>query len=144
LDLTKEIPLDLNISLGVGESDVELSELEIANLDLSIGVGQTKVELAAGEYQADVDGGVGQTIITLPDEGQIKLNVSGGVGEIVIYIPEDMEAKIYVDRGIAGFSAPSGYTQDEDSYISPNYDGADDYIILNLDQGIGNISIREK
>ena len=144
LNLTKEIPLDLDISLGVGESDVDLSELEITNLDLSIGVGQTKVELAAGEYQADVDGGVGQTIVTLPDEGQIKLNVDGGVGEIVIYIPEGMEAKIYVDRGIAGLSTPSGYIQDEDSYTSPNYDDADDYIILNLDQGIGNISIREK
>ena len=144
LNLTQEIPLYLNISLGVGESDVDLSELDIANLDLSIGVGQTKVELAKGEYRADIDGGVGQTIITLPDEGQIKLNVSGGVGEIVIYIPADMAAKIYVDRGIAGLSAPSGYIQDEDSYISPNYDGAEDYIIINVDQGIGNISIREK
>jgi len=144
LDLTEEIPLDLDISLGVGESDVDLSDLNIANLDLSIGVGQTKVELAEGEYQADVNGGVGQSIITLPDEGQIKLNVSGGVGEIVIYISEEMDAKIYVDRGIAGFSAPSGYIQNEDSYTSPNYGDADDYIILNLDQGIGNISIREK
>ncbi len=144
LALTQEIPLDLNIDLGVGESTMDLAELEIVDLDLSIGVGQAKVKLPAGEYRADVDGGVGQTIITLPDEGVIKLNVSGGIGEIVINIPEGMEAKIYVDRGIAGFSAPSGYIQDEDSYISPNYDDAENYIILNLDQGIGNISIREK
>ncbi|MCP4141888.1 MAG: hypothetical protein GY755_16705 [Chloroflexi bacterium] len=144
LALTQEIPLDLNIDLGVGESTMDLAELEIVDLDLSIGVGQAKVKLPAGEYRADVDGGVGQTIITLPDEGVIKLNVSGGIGEIVINIPEGMEAKIYVDRGIAGFSAPSGYIQDENSYISPNYDDAENYIILNLDQGIGNISIREK
>jgi len=144
LSLTEEIPLDLNISLGVGESDLDLSNLQITDLSLSIGVGQTRVELPEGEYEAYVEGGVGQTLITLPDEGQIELNVEGGVGEIVIYIPDDMAVKIYVDRGIAGLSIPSGYSQNNDVYTSPNYDEGKDYIELYLEQGIGNIAIREK
>ena len=144
LSLTDEIPLDLSISLGVGESDVDLSELQITDLDLSLGVGQTKVELPAGEYQANIDGGVGQSIITLPDEGQIQLHVDGGVGEIVIYIPEGMAAKIYIDRGIAGLSVPSIYRQNGDIYTSANYDEGDDYLELHLSQGIGNIDIHER
>lgn len=144
LSLTEEIPLDLTISLGVGESDLDLSELQVSEIDLDLGVGQTRVELPGGEYQAYVEGGVGQTIVTLPDEGQILLNVSGGVGEIVIRIPDDMAAKIYVDRGIAGLSVPSGYTQNDDIYTSPNYDEGEDYVELYLEQGIGNIAIREK
>jgi hypothetical protein len=144
LALTEEIPLDLNISLGVGESDLDLSDLQVTEIDLNIGVGQTTVELPAGEYNARIEGGVGQTIVTLPDEGQITLKVDGGVGEIVIYIPEGMAAKINVDRGISGLNVPSGYIQSDDNYISPDFDEADNYIELHIDQGIGNISIRER
>ncbi len=144
LSLTEEIPLDLNISLGVGESDLDLSNLQITDLDISIGVGQTIIELPEGEYDAYVEGGVGQTTITLPDEGQITLDVEGGVGEIVIYLPDDMAVKIYVDRGIASLTVPSDYRQNEDVYTSPNYDEGEDYIKLYLEQGIGNIAIREQ
>lgn len=144
LSLTEEIPLDLNISLGVGKSNLDLSDLQVSYINLSIGVGQTTVELPEGEYQAHVQGGVGQTTLTLPDKGQIKLNVEGGVGEIVIRIPEDLAAKIHVDRGIVGLDIPSDYIQNGDTYTSPNYDNAKDYIELFLEQGIGSIVVREK
>ena len=144
LNLTEEIPLDLKISLGVGESDIDLSNLQITDLDLSIGVGQTTVELPDGEYDAYIEGGIGQTSITLPDEGQIKLDVEGGIGEVILYIPDDIAVKIYVDRGIASLTIPSSYRQNDDVYTSPNYDEGDDYIELYLEQGIGNIAVREK
>ena len=144
LALSPEIPLDLNISLGVGESTLDLSDLQVSAIDLNIGVGQTTVTLPVGEYQAYVDGGVGQTSIELPAEGQIKLDVQGGVGEIVIYLPTDMAAKIYVDRGIAGLSVPSGLDKNEDTYTSPNFDSAENWVEIHLDQGVGNIAIREK
>ena len=144
LALSPDIPLDLNISLGVGESSLDLSELQVSAVDLNIGVGQTTVSLPVGEYDAQVDGGVGQTTIELPAEGQINLNVDGGVGEIVIYIPEGMAAKINVDRGIAGLSVPSGFDKNENTYTSPNFASADNYVEINVDQGIGNIAIREK
>jgi len=144
IDLTEEIPLDLNLSLGVGESKIDLSDLQLIEVDLSIGVGQTSLELPEGKYTANIEGGVGQTIITLPDEGQIDLNVSGGVGEIIIYIPEDMAAKINVDRGIAGINVPNGYRESENTYTSPNYDESDSKINMDIEQGIGNISIQER
>lgn len=144
IDLTEEIPLDLNLSLGVGESEIDLSDIQLTEVALSIGVGQTRIELPEGEYEAFIEGGVGQTIITLPEEGQIDLNVSGGIGEIVIYIPENMAAKINVDRGIAGIHVPSGYRQSEDTYTSPNYGESDSRINMDIEQGIGNIVIRER
>lgn len=145
LALTDDIPLDLSISLGVGESKLDLSELQVSELNLDIGVGETTITLPEGEYKAKVDGGVGQTSIEVPAEGQIKLNVDGGVGEIVIYLPEDMAAKIKVDRGIAGLSVPSGFDkQGEDTYVSTNFENADHWIEIDLDQGVGNIAIRSK
>ncbi|MBC8335586.1 MAG: hypothetical protein ISR59_11945 [Anaerolineales bacterium] len=144
ISLTEEIPLNLNISLGVGESDLDLSDLQVSEVNLDLGVGQTTVVLPNGEYQASVEGGVGQTTVTLPDKGQIKLNVEGGVGEIVIRIPKDMAAQIHVDRGIVGLNIPSGYIQSGDTYTSPNYDQAKDHVELYLEQGIGSIAVREK
>lgn len=142
LALTPDVPLDLSISLGVGESTLDLSKLQISAVDLNIGVGQTTVTLPTGEYKAQVDGGVGQTSIELPAEGQIRLGVDGGVGEIVIYLPEGMAAKINVDRGIAGLSVPAGFMQNDNTYSTPNFDSAKNWVEINVDQGVGNIAIR--
>ena len=144
LALTIKIPLALNISLGVGESVLDLSGLTVTELDLELGVGQTRVTLPSGEYEAYIDGGVGQSIVTLPSEGQIKVDVNGGVGEIVIRVPEGLRVKIYVDRGIAGLNVPSGYSQNGDTYSSPGLGEAEPDIRLYLNQGIGNIAIREE
>ncbi len=144
LKLTEEIPLILDLSLGVGESDLDLSDIQISEFNLGMGVGQTTLSLPNGQYQAQIDGGVGQTIVHLPNEGEIELNVDGGVGEIRIYIPEDMPAKIYVDRGIAGLDVPIRYNEDEDVYTSPNFSERDDHIVIYISQGIGNIAIREE
>lgn len=142
LALTNAIPLDLNISLGMGKSTLDLSDLQVSKLDLNIDIGQTTVTLPGGEYQARVDGGVGQTSIEIPAEGQIQLNVDGGVGEIVIYFPEDMAAKINVDRGVAGLSVPAGFEKNDSTYTTPNFDSADNWVEISIDQGVGNIAIR--
>ena len=144
LSLTEEIPLFLDLSLSVGESDLDLSNLQISEFSLDMGVGQTTLILPNGQYQAQINGGVGQTIVHLPDEGEIELNVDGGVGEIRIYIPEDMPAKIYVDRGIAGLSIPSSYDKDEDVYTSPRFNKNKDHIKIYISQGIGSIVVREE
>ena len=144
ISLTEEIPLFLDFSLGVGESELDLRDLQIDQFNLSVGVGQTIVSLPVGKYQAQIEGGVGQTIVHLPKKGQIELDVDGGVGEIVIYIPEGTAAKISVDRGIAALKIPTDYDKEEDLYTSPNYDKKKDYVMIYITQGIGNISVREE
>ena len=144
LFFTDEIPLNLDVSLSVGESNLDLKDLQISELSLDIGVGQTTLNLPNGQYQAQINGGIGQTILHLPDEGQIELDIDGGIGEVLIYIPKDMPAKIYVDRGIAELKIPTGYNKDEDIYTSPDFSEKKDHIVLYISQGIGNIAIREE
>lgn len=64
LALNKEIPLNMDIKLGVGESNIDLSKLNINNLDIKTGVGEATVDLS-GNYKNDV-----------------SVNVKGGVGEV--------------------------------------------------------------
>jgi hypothetical protein len=143
LTLNEDTPLDLYLSLGVGESVLDLADLNISDLDIRIGVGQVTVDLPAGDYRASIEGGVGQTVVVLPDEGNIRINVQCGVGEIVIRVPEDLALKVHIDRGIAGLIMPSGYVQNGDVYTSPGYSAAENRIEVFVDQGVGNIAIRE-
>ena len=144
LELNPDTLLDLNLDLGVGESVLNLADLTLSDFDLNIGVGQATVDLPAGDYKAFIEGGVGQAVVVLPSEGNIRLNVQFGVGEIVILVPEGMALKAHVDRGIAGISIPSSYAQKGDVYTSPGYADTNNSIDLYLDQGIGNIAIREQ
>lgn len=144
LTLNEDTPIDLYLSLGVGESVLDLADLNISDLDLRIGVGQTTVDLPAGDYRASIEGGVGQTVVVLPGEGNIRINVNCGVGEIVIRVPTGTALKVHIDRGIAGLTMPSGYVQNGDVYTSPGYSAAENRIELYLDQGLGNIAVREQ
>ncbi len=144
LVLNDEVPLVLDITLGAGQSNLDLTKLTVSELDVEIGFGQAIVNLPDGEYEGRIEGGVGQTDVSLPNEGEIQLRVDGGVGEIVIHVAEGMAVKARVDRGIAGLSVPSNYSQSNDTYISPGYASAMNRVELNLDLGIGNIAIRER
>ena len=118
--------------------------MKLSNLVLSAGVGQATVTLPEGEYTASVEGGVGQTIITLPRSGDFRLEVDGGVGEIVIQVPRGLAVQVNVDRGISALELPKSYQQQGDVYTSPGYETAEKRIRLFINQGIGNIAIRER
>ncbi|MEW6717777.1 MAG: DUF5668 domain-containing protein [Chloroflexota bacterium] len=144
LSLNADIPLELTVNLGVGQSSLDLSGLTLISLTQKTGVGETKLTLPSGEYRADISGGVGKITIILPDEGHIRLKIEGGVGEIVIQIPKDMAASIQIDKGLSGLTLPPGYQKQDEVYLSPGFNTATDFAEITIDQGIGNISIQEK
>jgi hypothetical protein len=122
LGLNADVPLALEISLGVGESDVDLTGLQVRDLEVSMGIGQTTV--------------------VLPDEGRFGAKIEGAIGQTVVVIPAGLAARIQVDTGIAGRQLPAGYRQQDDVYLSPGYESADNRVDLEVSQAIGNVSIR--
>jgi len=112
----------LEISLGVGEFDLDLTGLTLSDLEVSMGVGQTTV--------------------VLPDQGRFQVEIEGAVGDTVVVIPAEMEARIRLDTGIAARQLPDGYRQRGDAYESPGYDDAENRIDLKVSQAIGNVTIR--
>jgi hypothetical protein len=120
--LASGVPMDLEISMGVGQAVLDLSELTVTEL-----------------Y---VDAGVGQTIVTLPAEGRYEARIDSAIGELVINLPEGLEARIAVDTGISARQFPSGYRRSGDVYVSPGYAGADNRVDLKLDHAIGAVSVR--
>ncbi len=79
------VPLDLEITLGVGESILELADLNLESFELQMGVGASTIDLS-GKLEHDlpvkIQGGVGELTVILPPETNINAEVTGGLGEI--------------------------------------------------------------
>jgi hypothetical protein len=124
LKLTRAVPMELEASIGVGQADLRLSDLTVSDLSVNMGVGQTTV--------------------TLPGRGQLQAHIEGGVGSLVIVIPSGMEARIHLDTGLVGRSLPGSYRDGgENVYTSPGYAGADNRADLEVELGIGVVTVRD-
>jgi len=123
LGLSRDVPLRLKLSTGVGRVTVDLAQLNVTDFEL--------------------EGGVGQATVTLPRRGRLEARVEGGVGEVTILIPQGMAARIRVDGGLGGINLSGPYDRRGDEYVSAGYSSAEDRVDLRVDGGVGRITIRE-
>ena len=121
LGLAPEVPLGLEVGLGVGLADLDLAGLTVDDLEVSMGVGRI--------------------VVTLPDEGRCYAKIEGAIGETVVVIPAGMAARIRVDTGLTVHNLPDSYQQRGDVYTSPGYASAEDRVDLEVDQAIGKVTI---
>src|SRR5215208_837303 len=67
--LNDEVPTDLVVQMGAGESDLDLDSLALTGVDLQMGAGKTTVDLTgdyAQSFDASIQGGVGEATVLLP------------------------------------------------------------------------------
>jgi hypothetical protein len=122
LQISPKVPLRLEADLGLGEMDVDLSDLMVEELNATLGLGQA--------------------IVTLPKEGRFAARIDGAIGQTVVVIPEGLAARMRLDTGITGRQIPDDYHCADDVCTSPDYEAADDRVNLDLSQAIGNLVIR--
>ena len=122
LHLTPDIPLSLEIELGAGESQLDLSQLTVTSLEMKTGVGFVEVDLT-GDRQQDINvslrGGVGEVKILLPDEVGVRVQARGGLGEI----------------------DAQGLIRDGNNYVNDAYGESEHTITLDIEGGIGAINL---
>jgi len=124
LRFTPRIPLEMDITTGVGSADIDLRELKVVLLEVKGGVGQTKLFFPA-------------------EAGLTKATVDSGIGEVILEIPQDVGAKIKVFKGLSGVNVSSGrFVRSGDEYVSTNYATAENKLDLEVKSGIGAITIR--
>lgn len=119
--LTQEIPIGLNVDMGVGRAILNLRQLQITELD--------------------VDCGVGETILYLPDNGEFSAYIDGGVGQIKVYIPEILSVRIIVESGLGNISVMGDYDQSGNVYTGTTYEESSERVNVYVNGGVGNISI---
>ena len=121
LHLNQELPMNLAVSTGVGESTLDLRRLTLTGLDLDIGIGTTTV--------------------MLPRQGTFTGEISGGIGRTVIQVPADLAVRLKISTGIGGKSVPGSFRQEGDNYSSPAYVAAGGGVKLDVSGGIGAIQV---
>jgi N-terminal domain of toast_rack, DUF2154 len=120
--LNDEVPTDLVVQMGAGESDLDLDSLTLTGLDLQMGAGKTTVDLTgdyAQSFDASIQGGVGEATVLLPSEVGVRAKAEGGLGKI--------NAK--------------GLKRVGDSYVNDAYGESDVNLSVDVQGGVGEINL---
>lgn len=108
--LSPDVPMALNLNAPVGVSHIDLSGLQLTELTYKGGVGEHHIQLAQSTtpYHANVDTGVGETKITVPQNTSVNLQVKGGVGEITVFVPQGVAVHLTASHGLGDVVVPEG------------------------------------
>ena len=123
LKLNDDVPMDLEIDLGVGESYLELGGLLLTDLDINMGVGETTVDLT-GDWQQSVD-----------------INIDGGIGSTTVILPSNVGVQVKTETGIGSINV-HGLIANGDTYSNAAYDSADVILTIDVNGGIGEINLQ--
>jgi len=122
ISFNEEVPTDLVVQMGAGESDLDLDSLTLKGLDLKMGAGKSTVDLTgdyAKSFDASIQGGVGEATILLPSGVGVKAKAEGGLGKI--------NAK--------------GLKKVGDSYVNDAYGESDVNLNVDVKGGVGEINL---
>jgi hypothetical protein len=123
LRLSPKVGLSLEVDVGAGSATIDLTGLDIRNLHVAAGAGQSTV--------------------TLPQEGDFSATVSSGVGRLVLEIPKEMAARVRVDRGLSALDISRRFDRDGDVYLTDDWRTNENRVDLDIDIGVGLVTVRE-
>jgi len=118
------VPTALDLTLGVGASNVDLRGLDVTDLKVTAGVGDTRIDLS-GARTSD-----------------LAARIQSGVGTVTVRLPKGVGVRVNVrDDGLGDFAA-QGFTLDgAHTYVNAAYSAAGPKIELDLVRGIGDVTL---
>jgi hypothetical protein len=169
LNLTPELPMDLDLELGVVKGNMDLGGLSIKSFDLEVGVSEADIVFdQPNQIQMNsfhMEGGVGKLYINKIGNanvnefsfeggvGSYELNFTGnykrnlhasiemGMGKLTLYLPHKVGTKIEVDKSfLSSFSIDDVYKKD-DIYYNDNWNKTPYNLDLYIETGVGKIEV---
>ena len=122
--LAQDIPLTLIVESGASSLDIDLKD-----------VLATHVELKTGASSSNV---------TMPAHGVSLLDVEAGAASVNVRVPETTAARVRVREGVTAVDVDTNRFPRLDSgmYQSPNFDTSSDRAEINVESGLGSISVK--
>ena len=125
INLTNDVPIDLNIDLGAGQGTIDLRGIILESLDIDMGVGDLDVDLSGERKES------------------FRVKINGGIGSATVYLPEDIGVRVEVDKGIGSVHA-RGLHKSGNEFTNDAYGKTDVTIQVEIEAGIGSIDLRLK
>jgi N-terminal domain of toast_rack, DUF2154 len=125
LRLSDAVPVELEIDVGAGRSDLNLAKIDLTRLQLNVGAGQANVDLTgerSKDLQAQIHGGVGEAIVRLPKNVGVVATVHGGLGSVDVH----------------------GLKEDDGEYVNAAYGKSPNTLRLTVEGGIGHIRLDQE
>jgi hypothetical protein len=118
-----EVPTNLSVQMGAGESNLDLDSLTPTGLTLHMGSGKTTVDLT-GDYARSLDA-----------------SIEGGVGEATVLLPSEVGARVSADGGLGKINA-EGLWREGDSYVNDAYGDSEVTVDVHIQGGVGQITLK--
>ena len=124
VNLSPQTPITLKVDSGVGGAKVDLNALRVTRVDLDTGIG-------------------GMEVVLPSNAGLVTAKLDGGIGGLTVLIPQGVAARIRSHSGIGGATINQARFPrvGEDVYESPDYATATNKIDLDVNAGIGGITV---
>jgi len=122
--LNPEIPITLRVETGASEARLDLRELRVTDLCLETGASSTEVILPARA-------------------GHSRARVEAGAAAIRVRVPEGVAASIRFQGALASVEVDQQrFPRSGDAYRSPDYEGAEHRVDLEVEAGVGSLTVR--
>jgi hypothetical protein len=168
VSLSPRVELNLDLSLGAVDADLELGGLRLSEIDVKTGASQATVRFSrpntmrcrsatfsAGAAEVSViglgnsrceeivfEGGVGKVLLDFSGvpSTNARVEVKMAVGGITLRLPRAAGVRITMDKFLSSFK-PAGLVHRDDAFVSPNYDRADRKLEIELTTAIGGVDV---
>jgi hypothetical protein len=122
--LNRSITLRLNFQTGASESNINLSDLKVAEVFLETGASKTTMTLPA-------------------NAGMTRVEVKSGAAAVDIIVPENVAGHIRVESGLAGININNNrFPALGGVYETPGYATALNKVDIFVSTGVGSVNIQ--
>lgn len=168
LELTRDVPMDLDLELGAVQAEVDLGGLALTSLELRTGASESTVEISepnreaietarfevgAAEFtlrrlgnlnaeRVEVDAGVGALTLWLDGEWQrgTRLAIDMGIGALELRVPEGLGIQLHKDSFLTALDS-EGLVKRGDTYESLDWSEAEHQVTIDLDAAFGSVKV---
>ncbi len=116
------VPLDMNLQMGAGQSNLRLGDLPLNRLNIEMGAGELNLDLT-GDRKTNLDA-----------------DIQGGAGKALVHLPRNVGFRVHASGGIGSVNAP-GLHREGDEYTNDAYGKTPVAIEMNIEGGVGEIDL---
>jgi hypothetical protein len=122
LRLYDDVPMELQVNMGAGTSNLQLAGLSLTGLDISLGAGDYTVDLS-GDWERDLD-----------------VTIDAGVADLRVRLPRAVGVRVELDAGPHTVEA-AGLNQAGGAYTNAAFGESAVTLQVSIAAGVGHIEL---